>query len=125
MTLPEAAIGTAFVRRYGSGNLIVNGRQIIVAVSNKPVRQGIVERLRMTKYRDPQSEAEQRLAARAETLSGGVDIVQIEQGWVKRDSSFLSEYAIEPNETTTVRHVKLFAGTYQTDRTLVDVLELR
>ncbi|KAF8609453.1 RdRP-domain-containing protein [Ceratobasidium sp. AG-I] len=102
LTLPKAAIGNAFIRRYGSGQLSVNARSIIVALSNKPVRQNIVERLRMTKYRDPQSEAEQRLATRAETLSAGIDVVQIEQGWTKRDSSFLSEYAVELTETTTM-----------------------
>ena len=113
LTLPEAAIGNAFIRRYGSGQLSVNGRSIIVTLSSKAVRQDIVERLRMTKYRDPHSEAEQRLTARAETLSAGIDVVQIEQGWVKRDSSFLSEYTIELTETTTVWHVKPLARAFE------------
>ncbi|KAJ1311089.1 hypothetical protein OPQ81_009592 [Rhizoctonia solani] len=99
LTLPQEEMGIEFIRRYTDvAQLLVDGRQIYVSKSNKPLRQDIVERLRRTKYRDPQSEAEKRLAARAEQLSAKVSLSKIEQGWIQRnsDSAFSSEYAIVP-----------------------------
>ncbi|KAG8748541.1 hypothetical protein FRC10_003675 [Ceratobasidium sp. 414] len=101
LTLPEEGIGKEFLRRYGYGGadkLVVNSRQIQISPSKYDVRQDTVERLRLTSYRDPQSEAEKKLAARAEELSESIPLVKIEQGWTKRNSRFLSEYIIEPND---------------------------
>jgi hypothetical protein len=81
-----------------AAQLIVNARQIFVSKSNKQIRQDTVERLRRTKYRDPQSDVERRLAARAQELSTIITLTKVEQGWVKRDSTFASEYTIEPND---------------------------
>ncbi|KAF8760968.1 RdRP protein [Rhizoctonia solani] len=97
LTLPQVEIAEEFIRRYsGPAQLIVNSRQIFVAKSKKDLRQDVVARLLRTKYRDPQSEAERRLAERAEQLSVKVLLSRIEQGWIKRnsDSAFSSEYSI-------------------------------
>ncbi|CAE6506582.1 unnamed protein product [Rhizoctonia solani] len=97
LTLPQEDIGEEFIRRYTSdAQLNVNGREIYVSRSKKPLRQDIVERLRRTKYRDPQSEAEKRLAERAQHLSIKLPLSKIEQGWIKRnsDSAFSSEHSI-------------------------------
>jgi hypothetical protein len=105
MTLPQDAIGQAFLQRYGpgaAGQLIVNARPIKVSTSNKPVRQDVVQRLKMTTYRDPRSEAEQRLEAQAEDLATKIGLTGIEQGWMKRDNTFLSEYTVEANDTVKV-----------------------
>jgi hypothetical protein len=99
LTLPRKEIAEEFIRHYsGAAQLIVNGRQIFVAQSKKDLRQDVVERLRRTIYRDPQSEAEIRLAERAEQLSAKVPLYRIEQGWVKRnsESAFSSEFSIDP-----------------------------
>ncbi|CAE6521754.1 unnamed protein product [Rhizoctonia solani] len=99
LTLPREEIGEEFIRRYaGAAQLVVNGRQIYVSKSKKELRQDIVERLRRTKYRDPQSEAEIRLAERAEQLSAKVSLSKLEQGWIKRnsDAAFSSEHSITP-----------------------------
>ncbi|CAE6419177.1 unnamed protein product [Rhizoctonia solani] len=99
LTLPQEDIAEEFIRRYSRvAQLIVNNRQIFVTKSKKDLRQDVVERLRRTKYRDPQSEAEKRLAERAEQLSVKVPLSKIEQGWIKRnsDSAFSSEYSIDP-----------------------------
>ncbi|CAE6449490.1 unnamed protein product [Rhizoctonia solani] len=104
LTLPQEEIGEEFIRRYSSDSqLIVNTRQIYVSKSKKPLREDIVEKLRRTKYRDPQSEAEKRLVERAQQLSVKVSLSKIEQGWMKRnsDSAFSSEYAISPPGTIT------------------------
>ncbi|KAG9124551.1 hypothetical protein FRC07_011159 [Ceratobasidium sp. 392] len=102
LTLPRFDIGEAFLQRYGyggAGQLIVNSRQIQISLSNKPLRQDIVDKLRLTPYRDPQSEAEKKMAERAEELSALIPLIKIEQGWTKRNSIFSSEYTIEPNDT--------------------------
>ncbi|KDN43472.1 hypothetical protein RSAG8_06061, partial [Rhizoctonia solani AG-8 WAC10335] len=101
LTLPQENIGEAFIQRYtGAAQLIVNGRQIHVARSTKELRQDVVERLRRTTYRDPQSEAEKGLVERAQQLSVNVPLSKIEQGWIERnsDSAFSSEYSMNPDD---------------------------
>ncbi|KAG8697843.1 hypothetical protein FRC09_007614, partial [Ceratobasidium sp. 395] len=100
LTLPRRDIGEAFLQRYrsgGAGQLVVNSRPIQILLSNKPLRQDVVEKLRLTDYRDPHSEAERKLADRAEELSVPISLTKIEQGWTKRNLTFMSEYNIEPN----------------------------
>ncbi|KAG8691097.1 hypothetical protein FRC11_006846 [Ceratobasidium sp. 423] len=97
LTLPQEDIGEEFIRRYaGATQLVVNSRQIHVSKSNKELRQDVVERLRRTKYRDPQSEAERRFAERAEQLSNKIPLLKVEQGWIERnsDAAFSSEHVI-------------------------------
>lgn len=111
LTLPQEEIGLAFIQRYQPGataQLTVNARQIVVTPSNKPLQRDIVERLRRTKYRDPRSEAEKRLAERALELSVGTPLLKIEQGWTKRDSTFVSEYGIQINNNIKVNtHIRV------------------
>lgn len=95
LTLPDAAIGTAFISYCESGQLSVYGQTIKVAISIYRPRLEILHTLRTTEYLDPQSKAEQLLAAQNEMLSRELDVVHIMQGWVDRNSSFLSEYAVE------------------------------
>ncbi|CUA73902.1 hypothetical protein RSOLAG22IIIB_01423 [Rhizoctonia solani] len=101
LTLPQENIGEAFIERYTSvAQLMINGRQVHVAKSKKDLRQDTVERLRRTKYRDPQSEAEKRLNERAQQFVTKISVSKIEQGWLKRnsDSAFSSEYSISPDD---------------------------
>ncbi|CEL58060.1 hypothetical protein RSOLAG1IB_02805 [Rhizoctonia solani AG-1 IB] len=110
LTLPRKEIAEEFIRHYsGAAQLIVNGRQIFVAQSKKDLRQDVVERLRRTIYRDPQSEAEIRLAERAEQLSAKVPLYRIEQGWVKRnsESAFSSEFSIDPELEGRIKELSL------------------
>lgn len=65
-----------------------------IKMSRNPPRPNVVDRLLKTPYKDPRSQMEQQLSERAEDLATRIRIVDLEQGLIERNGTFLSEYSV-------------------------------
>ncbi|KAJ7456436.1 RdRP-domain-containing protein [Mycena latifolia] len=88
LTVPTTEIGENFLTIYGSG-LVVGNRPVLFSPSTRAVNQGLVEMVRTTPWRDPETLREEK--ERRARLSGAIKLLRFSFGRFCRDGVFSAE----------------------------------